>query len=463
MVAGSDLTSAGSRSGESNAPVVPGRLPLLGHTMSLLDRPFSFLSSLRSHGEVVRIYLGPLPVYLVTTPELAWQVLAIDADKFDKGMVFDKIRPLFGNGILNSDGDFHRRQRRLVQPAFHRKQIAGYVQTMARAAADLVESWRPGDVVAVDKRMENLALTIVGRALFSTDLGRHVVAEAQRSMPILAKYVIVRAFSPTLVERLPIPVNRRFDEAATRFRRVVAEVIAAARAEGKDHGDVLSMLLRARDEGTGEGMSDQQVHDEVVTILTAGSETTAVALAWFFHELGQHPEIEQRFHAEIDQVLAGRPVGDLGLDDIPRLEYTDRIISEVLRKYPLLILMRRARTDLDLGSVRIPRGTEVALSQYAIHHDPSLYPEPARFDPDRWLPDRATRLPNGAFIPFGAGVRHCPGHSFARTEIAIVAATVAARWRLVPVAGKPVHPKLSTTMRPNRLPMVATPRHLQSR
>jgi cytochrome P450 len=463
MVAGSDLRSPGSRSGESNAPVVPGRLPLLGHTMSLLDRPFSFLSSLRSHGEVVRIYLGPLPVYLVTTPELAWQVLAIDADKFDKGMVFDKIRPLFGNGILNSDGDFHRRQRRLVQPAFHRKQIAGYVQTMATAAADLVESWRPGDVVAVDKRMENLALTIVGRALFSTDLGRHVVAEAQRSMPILAKYVIVRAFSPTLVERLPIPANRRFDEAATRFRRVVAEVIAAARAEGKDHGDVLSMLLRARDEITGEGMSDQQVHDEVVTILTAGSETTAVALAWFFHEVGQHPEIEQRFHAEIDQVLAGRPASDLGLDDIPKLEYTDRIISEVLRKYPLLILMRRARTDLDLGGVRIPRGTEVALSQYSIHHDPSLYPEPARFDPDRWLPDRAARLPNGAFIPFGAGVRHCPGHSFARTEIAIVAATVAARWRLVPVAGKPVHPKLSTTMRPNRLPMIAVPRHLQSR
>jgi cytochrome P450 len=219
------------------------------------------------------------------------------------------------------------------------------------------------------------------------------------------------------------------------------------------------MLLRARDETTGEGMSDQQVHDEVVTILTAGSETTAVALAWLFHELGQHPEVEQRFHAEIDQVLAGRPAGDLSLDDIPKLEYTDRIISEVLRKYPLLILMRRARTDLDLGGVRIPRGTEVALSQYAIHHDPSLYPRPARFDPDRWLPDRASQLPNGAFIPFGAGVRHCPGHSFARTEMAIVAATVAARWRLVPVAGKSVAPKLTTTTRPNRLPMIAIPRH----
>lgn len=459
MVVGPDVASHGSRSGKGIAPVVPGRLPLLGHTMSLLGKPFQFLSSLRSHGEVVRIYLGPLPVYLVTSPELAWQMLATDADKFDKGMVFDKIRPLFGNGLLNSNGDFHRRQRRLVQPAFHRKQIAGYVHTMARAASDLVESWRPGDVVAVDKRMENLALAVVGRALFSTELGRHVIAEAQRSMPILAKYVVVRAFSPTLVERLPIPANRRFDEAAARFRRVVAEVIAAARAEGKDHGDVLSMLLQARDEDTGEGMSDQQVHDEVVTILTAGAETTAVALAWFFHELGQHPEIEQRFHSEIDHVLAGRPVADLGLEDIPRLEYTERIISEVLRKYPLLILMRRARTDIDLGSVRIRRGTEVALSQYAIHHDPSLYPEPARFDPDRWLPDRASTLPNGAFIPFGAGVHHCPGYSFARTEIAIVAVTVAARWRLAPVAGKPVHPKLTTTMRPNRLPMIAMPRH----
>jgi cytochrome P450 len=163
MVVGSDVGSHGSRSGQGIAPVAPGRLPLLGHTMSLLGKPFQFLSSLRSHGEVVRIYLGPLPVHLITSPELTWQVLATDADKFDKGMVFDKIRPLFGNGLLNSNGEFHRRQRRLMQPAFHRKQIAGYIHTMARAASDLIESWRPGDVVAVDKRMENLALTIVGR------------------------------------------------------------------------------------------------------------------------------------------------------------------------------------------------------------------------------------------------------------------------------------------------------------
>jgi cytochrome P450 len=428
---------------------------LLGHTMSLLGRPFRFLSSLRSHGEVVRIYLGPLPVYVVTSPELAWQVLATNADRFDKGVVFDKLRPLFGNGLANSNGDFNRRQRRLVQPAFHRKRIADYVHDMTRAALVLVESWRPGEVVAVDQQMEKLALAIVGRALFSTELGRDAIAEAQRSMPILSKYLAIRAFSPKLVERLPIPANRRFDQAAARFRRVVAEVIAAARAEGEDHVDLLSTLLLARDEDTGEGMSDQQVHDEVVTILTAGAETTAVALAWFFHELGCNPEVQRRFHAEIDHVLAGRIAT---FDDIPRLEYTQRIIREVLRKYPLLILMRRARTDVDLGGVHIQPGTEVALSQYALHHDPHLYHDPARFDPDRWRPDRATMLPRGAFVPFGAGLHHCPGYSFAETEIAIVAATVAARWRLVPVAGKPVHPKLTATMRPNQLPMITMPR-----
>jgi cytochrome P450 len=216
------------------------------------------------------------------------------------------------------------------------------------------------------------------------------------------------------------------------------------------------MLLLARDEDTGEGMSDQQVHDEVITLLTAGGETTAVALAWLFHELGQHPEVERRFHAEIDHVLVGRMVT---FDDIPRLEYTQRIISETLRKYPLLMLMRRARTDVDLGGVHIQPDTEVALSQYALHHDPQLYPDPARFDPDRWLPDRAARLPKGAFIPFGAGLRHCLGYTYAQTEIAIVAATVAARWRLVPVADKPVHPKLTTTLRPNQLPMATMPRH----
>ncbi len=420
--------------------------------MPLLRRRFQFLSSLRSHGEVVRIYVGPLPLYVVTSPGLAWQVLATSADSFDKGMLFDKLRPLFGNGLANSNGDVNRHQRRLMQPALNRKRVAGYLDAMTQVSAELIEPWRPGEIVAVDKIMEDTALTVLGRTLFSAELGRDAIAEVQRSMPTLTKYLMVRAFSP---QWLPLPANRRFDEASTRFRRAVHGVITAARAAGKDHGDLLSMLLLARDEETGAGMSDQQVLDEIVTILTAGIETTAMTLTWLFHELGRHPEIERRWHAEIDRVLGGRPVT---FDDIPRLEYTQRIIREILRKYPILILMRRTRTHLDLGGVPIEPGTEVALSQYALHHDPDQYPDPERFDPDRWLPDRAARLLRGAFIPFGAGLHHCPGYSFAETEIIVVAATVAARWRLVPVADKPVRTRLAATIHPKRLPMTVVPR-----
>lgn len=442
--------------GTGVAPVVPGRWPLLGHTVSLLRNPLKFLTSLRSHGEIVRIHLGPLPVYMVTSPELAWQLLAGDADKFDKGIVFDKMRPLFGEGLATSNGALNQRQRRMVLPAFQRDRVAGYAETtITRLAAQWAGSWRPGQVVALDKEFQDLVMTIAGRTLFSTELGQDVLTEIQRSVPVLLRYVLVRAFSPRFVEKLPIPANRRFDAAAARLRRVIPEVIVAARETGGDQGDLLSMLLMARDADTGEGMSDQQIHDEVITILTTGAETTAVALAWFFHELGRHPDVQRRFHEEIDEVLDGRPAR---FDDLPRLEYTQRIINEILRRSPPLILMRRARAAVDLGGVHIPAGTEVAVSQHTLHQDARHFPDPGRFDPDRWLPDRAASLPKGAYIPFGAGPRLCPGHFFAPTEIAIVAATIGARWRLVPVAGKPVYPKIKATMQPNRLPMTVLQR-----
>lgn len=449
-------TDTGTGRGTGRAPVVPGRWPLLGHTVSMLRNPLKFLTSLRSHGEIVRICLGPLPVYMVTSPELAWQLLAGDADKFDKGIAFDKMRPLFGEGLATSNGALNQRQRRMVMPAFQRDRVAGYAETtITRLAAQLADSWRPGQVVALNKELQDLVLTIAGRTLFSTELGEEVLTEIQRSIPIMLKYVLVRAFSPGFVEKLPIPANRRFDAAAARLRKVIPEVVVAARSKGSDQGDLLSMLLMARDEDTGEGMSDRQIHDEVITILTTGAETTSVALAWFFHEIGRHPDVQRRFHEEIDEVLDGRPAR---FDDLPRLEYTQRIISEIVRRSPPLILMRRTREAVDIGGVRIPAGTEVAVSQHTLHQNSEYFPDPGRFDPDRWLPERAAAIPRGAYIPFGAGPRLCPGHFFAPTEIAIVAATIGARWRLVPVAGKPVRPKLSATMQPNRLPMTVVQR-----
>jgi cytochrome P450 len=445
-----------THTGAATDIVAPGRWPLLGHTPSLLRQRFSFTSSLRDIGELVKIHLGPMPAYVVTTPELVHEVLVTQAGKFEQGILFDRFRPHLGNGVAMSNGTFHLRQRRLLQPAFHRERIAHYASTMADAASATAAEWQAGQVVEVYQAMQHLAVTVLGRTLFATELGAAAIAEAQRSVPILVKQVVVRALSPGFLAALPIPGNRAFDAAIDRFRTVVTEVIAAARADGSDNGDLLSMLLQAKDADTGESMDDQQVYDEVVTILTGGTDTIGLALGWLFHEIGRHPEIERRFHAEIDEVLGG---SSPTVDDLPKLTYTRQILNEVLRTYPIWLLMRRTNAEVDLAGTRLPAGTEIVYSPHALHHDPRNFPDPDRFDPDRWSPSRAAEIPRGAYVPFGAGVRQCIGNSFAQTEIALVAATIAARWRLVPVPGKPVRIKVTGAAYPSQLPMTAEPRH----
>ena len=442
--------------GATTDTVAPGRLPLLGHTLSLLRQRFDFTSGLREHGDLVKIYLGPMPAYVVTTPELVHEVLVTQAGKFVQGILFDRFRPHLGNGVAMSNGAFHLRQRRLLQPAFHRERIAHYASTMVDSASAASAEWRAGQVVEVYQAMQQLAVTVLGRTLFATDLGAAAIAEAQRSVPILVKQVVARALSPGFLAALPIPGNRAFDAATARFRTVVTEVIAAARAEGTDNGDLLSMLLLATDADTGESMSEAQVYDEVVTILTGGTDTIGLALGWFFHEVGRDPEIERRFHAELDEVVGG---GVPTIDDLPKLGYTRQIVNEVLRVYPIWLLMRRTNTDVELAGTHLPAGTEIVYSPHALHHDPRNFPDPDRFDPDRWAPDRVGEIPKGAYVPFGAGGRQCIGNAFAHTEVALVAATIAARWRLVPVPGRPVKLKVTGAAYPSQLPMTAEPRH----
>ncbi|WP_290049819.1 cytochrome P450 [Amycolatopsis solani] len=430
------------------APVAPGRWPFLGHTPALLRQRFAFTSSLHDHGEIVKLYLGPAPTYFVTSPRLAHEVLVTAGPKFRKGAMFDKFRPFVGNGLVLSNGDFHRHQRRLMQPAFHRDRLIAYAEIMRNAAAALADSWRAGEVRPVDEDMQRLAVTIVGEALFSTELGKEAIAEARRSIYLIIQQGMIRALSPKFVEKLPVPGNRRFDEAITRMRAIVLAVIREWRAEGTDHGDLLSTLLLA-------GMTDEQARDEVLTLLTAGIETTALALSWTFHELGRHREVEARVHAEIDEVLGGRPVT---AENLGRLGYVRQVVDEVLRVYPLWMLMRRTLEEVDLGGVRLPAGAEVIVSPHALHHDPASFPDPARFDPGRWTPERAAELPKGAFIPFGAGNRQCIGNRFAQNEIVITVATVAARWRLVPLPDHPVRVKFTSAAYPDSLPMTAVPR-----
>jgi cytochrome P450 len=421
----------------------------------MLRQRSGFTSALAQHGDVVKIFLGTMPTYFVTSPELTYQVLVTSGGSFDKGAMFDKFRPYLGNGLILSNGDFHLRQRRLIQPAFHRARITRYTDIMARVTGELVDSWHKGEIRQIDIDMQGLAVTIVGETLFSTELGKRAIAEARRSIPVVIKQGMIRALSPAFVEKLPIPGNKQFDASIARMKSIVLDVIAEWRAAGIDHGDLLSMLLLAQDEDTGEGMTDQQVFDEVLTLLTAGIETTALALAWIFHELARHPEVESRVHDEVDSVLGGRKPS---YEDIGRLTYTQQVVNEVLRMYPVWILMRRATAEVLLGDVHIPPGTEVTVSPHALHFDPRFYPDPTRFDPSRWEPERVKDLPRGAFIPFGAGVRQCMGNVFAHTEITIAVATVAARWRLRPVPNQPVRVKFTSAAYPNRMPMTVAPR-----
>jgi cytochrome P450 len=435
-------------------PVAPGRLPLLGHTLPMLRRRWEFTAGLRYHGDVVRVDLGTMRTYFVANPRLVHELLTVKGSLFRKGVLFDKVLPIFGNGLATSNGEFHRRQRRMVQPAFHRDRIARYAGTMARAVAELTGTWRPGQVRVVEEDTQALAVTIVGQALFSTEMGTRAIEEVRRSIFIVLQYAIIRALSPPIVERLPLRANREFDEAIRRMRAIVLDVVRGWREDGTDHSDLLSMLLLARD-ADGSGMSDQQVHDEVMTLLIGGIETTALALAWTFHELGRHPAVEARVHAEVDGVLDGRAPT---FDDVGKLVYLKQVVNEVLRMYPIWFLMRRALAPVELGGTVLPEGAEVIFSPHALHHDPASFEDPYDFDPDRWSPERAASIPRGAFVPFGAGARQCVGNLFAQTEIVIAVATVAARWRLVPVPGKPVRIKFTSAAYPKGLLMTAVPR-----
>ncbi|MDX8055661.1 cytochrome P450 [Lentzea sp. BCCO 10_0798] len=436
-----------------SVPVAPGRLPFLGHSLPMLRKRFAFTRNLRGQGDLVEVHLGPMRTYFVASPKLTHQVLVADAPKFHKGRMYDKFRPFVGNGLAVSSGAFHLRQRRMMQPAFHRDRIAGYASTMLRATLDLLDGWRPGEVRQLEADMQGLAVTIVGEALFSTEIGKKAIAEARRSVFVIIRNGILRALSPAFVEKLPIPANREFDEAISRMRAIVREVIESRRGDETDHGDLLSTLLMARDAETGEPMTEEQVFDEVITLLTAGIETTALALAWIFHEIAANPEVERRVVAEVDEVLAGRPVT---VDDVPKLTYVGQVATEVLRKYPLWLVMRRTAVEVELGGAVLPAGTEVILSPHTMHHDPANFPDPERFDPDRWTPERAKRLPKGAFVPFGGGIHQCIGNHFALTEIAIVVATVCARYRLVP--DRPVRTKFTNAAYPNDLMMKVVPR-----
>ena len=442
-----------------DVPLVPGGQRVLGHALEFRRDPLALLQRAREHGEVVRIRFGPVPVYLLNSPGAIRQALVGQARKLEKGISFGRTKALIGNGLVMSDGEHHRRQRRLMQPAFHRAEIARYLDTMREVAVPRIEAWPDGGTLAFDRELRSITLTVLVRTLLSSDLGPEAIGEIERLLRVLLAELLpdgIIANVPALAW-VPTRSNRRFGAANRRLDTLLTGIIDRYRAGGRDHGDLMSILMHAHDDETGTGMTGQQLRDEAVTLVIAGSETTGNTIAWACHLLTQHPEVQAQLQQEADQVLAGR---DAGYDDLDRLPVTRAVITETLRLYsPVWILPRQAAEDVELGGHRLAAKSRILFSPFALNRDPHVHRDPDRFDPGRWATSeyRPGEV-RQSFFPFGQGIRNCIGEGFAWTEAILLLSAIAARWDLRLADGADVHPVVSSTLVPSELPIIVTRR-----
>jgi Cytochrome P450 len=410
--------------------------------------PIKFLTHLTErYGDLVYFEFGPQPMLLVNNPDYIRDVLVTHNRKFMKGEGLQRAKRLLGEGLLTSEGEFHLRQRRLAQPAFHRQRIAGYAATMVEYAARDCDRWRAGETRDVAREMMRLTLAIAGKTLFDANVEGEADEIGKALTTTFELFNSLTLPFAQLLDRLPLPANKRFEKARGRLDATIYRIINERRASGEDRGDLLSMLIAARDEeGDGSGMTDEQLRDEAMTIFLAGHETTANALTWTWYLLSQHPEIEARLHAEVDEVLKGAlPTAE----DFPRLRYTEMVFAEAMRLYPpAWVIGRRALGDYQINGYKIPARSILLMSQYVTHHDARFFPDPFRFDPERWTPEAREPRQKFSYFPFGGGPRVCIGESFAWMEGALVLATIAQRFRMRLAPGHPVEMQPLVTLRP---------------
>jgi cytochrome P450 len=391
---------------------------------------------------------------VVTSAEAVNDLMVKQAKSFVKGRLFDRVRPLVGNGLANSDEPQHMRHRRLMQPMFYKERLASYAEVMSERADKLTDSWTAGQKLDVNQVMTTFAIETLAATLFSADIGRSAVDAVREDLPVILRNMILRALAPQFTDNWPI--WKKFDTAAARMRAVIDEVITATRASAPEgRSDLLSLLLSARDD-TGEGLTDEQIRDELTTMLFAGSETVASTLSWALHHLAQRPDVEQQLLAEIDRVVG---TGKVTFEHVPQLPSITRVLDEAIRLHGVVTLMRRTTEPVSIAGYELPADTEVLMSLYALHRNPDLYPDPNRFDPDRWLPEQVAARPREHAVPFGAGNRKCIGDRYAWMEATIALATILPRWKLRPIpGGKPPREATAAMAHPTRMPMIVQPR-----
>jgi cytochrome P450 len=428
-------------------PPGPKNLPILGNLYAFRSNPLVFLTNAaREYGDLVYFRVAHQHMYLVNHPDYVREILVANQGNFIKSRGLQRAKLLLGEGLLTSEGQHHLRQRRLVQPAFHRERLAGYASAMSECAVRWRDRWQAGSTLDVSTEMPHLTLSIVARTLFSADVQSEASQIGAAMTTVLELFRLLLLPFSEYLDKLPLPYVRRFQKARGRLDATIYGLIRERRKSGEDTGDLLSMLLLAQDEDDRTvRMSDEQVRDEALTLFLAGHETTAIALTWSWYLLSQHPEVERRLHSEIDDVLQGRAPE---LADVPRLRYAEMILAEALRLYPpAWAIGRMATGPFDLGGVEIPTKSICILSPYLVQRDPRWFPNPENFDPERWTPEARDSRPKFSYFPFGGGARVCIGERFAWMEGVIVMAAIAQKWRLRLAPDQRVEPLPLITLR----------------
>jgi cytochrome P450 len=428
----------------------PGPRPLISASNIIAfrrDRCGFLMELAREYGDLVYFKLGPTPAFFINHPDYIRDVLVTNHKNFMKGEGAQRSKRLVGEGMATSEGELHRRQRRLAQPAFHRQQIAGYAATMVDYTVRMRDGWKDGETLDISREMMRLTLNTACKTFFSADVesAADEIGDAFSKAISLFNFLLLPYSS--YLEKLPLPVVRRFQRAKERLDTMIYRMIEERRRNIGEREDLFTALIRARDEeGDGTGMTDLQLRDEIITIFLAGHETTANALTWTWYLLSQNPEVEARLHREVDEVLNGRlPTAE----DYPKLSYTEMALAESMRLYPpAWITGRRALNDYQIKDYFIPARSLILMSQYVMHRNEKYFVDPLKFDPERWRPEAKESRPKFSYFPFGGGPRMCIGENFAWMEGVLMIATLAQRWKMKLVEGHPVKLQPIVTLRP---------------
>lgn len=423
---------------------------LLGNIRRMRQDTLAFWKDVGdTHGDIALVRAGRKEnIYFINDPEAIYKIFVTDNKNFTKSLGLERTKPVLGNGLLTSEGAFHKRQRRLMMPAFHRKRIAEYAKIMSSYSHDHTTGWSEGEVIDMNSQMMKLTLKIVGKTLYDTDVSKQAEAVGDTLDRLLSGWwiaMLLPEFLFKMMLKVPVPMLRSFQSAVGEMDEIIYSIIKERRKSGEDRGDLLSMLLQSVDEEDGSGMTDKQARDEALTLFLAGHETTANALTWSWYLLSQHPEIEAKMHQEIDEVLQGRQAT---MEDLGQLTYTEAVFSEAMRLYPpAWAIGRKTIEPYEVLGYTIPADTTVFVSPYVMHRNPKYYPDPERFDPSRWTPEEKAKRPKFAYFPFGGGQRRCIGEAFAWMEGVLVLASIAQHWKLSLVPDQVVEPLPRITLR----------------